>query len=382
MNSETLSILHVSGRTFWCGESKRVLVLCRSLKERGWPVRLGAPAASELAQRAAAAGIEVDTRFRFDHGFRPGSFWADVRMLRRAQRERQFDIVHLHTTTDTWPAAAAFGRAGRPHRPLLVRTRHNSLESKSDPLHRWLYGRVFDHVVLAAGGIRSSLAGLYRSGALTEDRVTVIHSSVDIRRFDPARVSGESIRREFGIGDRLCIGLVGRLSREKGHDLLLSVLPAVFDAAPGAVCLFAGTGDQEARLRSEVERGPLNGRVFFAGFRDDIPEMVAAMDILTVPSLTLEASPATVKEGMAMGRVVIASDVGGVAEIIRHGTDGWIVPPGDAPALREALLRSIRDPALRQAIAGRARERVMAQFSDEALVERTMECYRSLKGNA
>jgi glycosyltransferase involved in cell wall biosynthesis len=376
------SILHLSGRTFWCGESNRVAVICRGLRDRGWTVRLGAPAASELARRAARDGVSVDTRFRFDRGCRPASLLGDIRALRQLQREHAFDIIHLHTTTDTWPAAFAFGARGRPGRPRIVRTRHNNLPCKRDVLHRWLYGRVFDHLVLAAGGLREPLDGLYCAGAITEDRVTVIHSSVNVHRFDPARIARDDARRALGIGDRFCIGLIGRLSIEKGHDLLLRGLPEILREEPRAVCLFAGEGDQEARLRREVAAGPLRDHVIFAGFRDDIPELVAAMDLLVVPSLTLEASPAVVKEGMAMGKPVIASDVGGVKEIIRHGVDGWIIPPGDAGALRDAVRHVLRQPDERAAVCARARARIVGEFSDEHLVERTMALYRCLTESA
>ena len=378
MTTAPLSVLHLSGRPAWCGESNRVLVLCRGLRDRGATVSLGAPAASALAQRAAAEGIPVESRFRFVRGFRPGPFLADVRALRRLQRERAFDVVHLHTARDTWPAAIAFGARTRGRRPALLRTRHHSLPSGSDPAHRWLYGRVLDHVVLAADALREPVAGLFRAGALDDRRVTTIHSAIDPRRFDPSRVSGADVRREFGIGDRFCIGLVGRLSREKGHDLLLRALPDILRAEPRAVCLFAGTGDQEERLREEVARMGLADHVVFAGFRDDIPECIAAMDVLVVPSLSLEASPAVVKEGMAMNRPVIASDVGGVSEILRHGIDGWVIPPGEMSALRDALVRLVRDPATRMAAGKEARTRIVERFSDARLVDQTLALYRRL----
>lgn len=371
------SVLHLSGRPAWCGESNRVRTICRGLRDRGWRVVLGAPADSALATRAADDGIPVDTRFRFRRGFRPGPFLGDVRALRRLQRTERFDVVHLHTARDTWPAAFALGTRRRAGRPALVRTRHHSLESPSDPAHRWLYGRVLEHVVLAAAALRAPLAGLYRKGALSDDRVTVIHSAIDVHRFDPDRVSGATARRAFGIEDGWCIGLVGRLSAEKGHEVLLRALPKVLAAEPRAVALFVGTGDREASLRREVDGGPLRDRVRFAGFREDIPELIAAMDVLVAPSRSLEASPAVVKEGMAMGRPVIASDVGGVAEILRDGVDGWLVPPGDPEALADALVRAAQTD--RPAGAGAAaRARIAAEFSEERLVERTLALYRRL----
>ncbi|HMP98052.1 MAG TPA: glycosyltransferase family 4 protein [Kiritimatiellia bacterium] len=373
-------ILHVSGRSFWCGESNRVLVVCRGLHERGWPVLLGAPASSAIAQRALAEGLPVDTGFAFRRGFRPLSILRDVLRLRRLRRENRCDVIHLHTSVDMWVAALAFGFSRRQNGPVVIRTRHSDHHSKSDPVHQWLYRRAVDHVVLAAGALRKPLDGLIRRGALNEERMTVIHSSVNIHRFDPARVSGDAVRRELGLEGKCCIGLVGRISREKGHDLLLAALPALLKLEPNLVCVFAGEGDQEERLRRETASGPLRDHVRFAGFRSDIPEVMAAMDLLVVPSLRVEASPGVVKEAMAMNKPVVAADVGGVSEIIRHGVDGWVIPPGDVPALEAALAEWLRRPDRRQAPDSGARERVMREFSDERLVDNNIALYRRLTG--
>ncbi|HMP90865.1 MAG TPA: glycosyltransferase family 4 protein [Kiritimatiellia bacterium] len=382
MSNNLPHILHVSGRTFWCGESNRVIVVCRGLKERGWPVTLGAPANSEIAKRAAAQGIPVDMRFQFRRGFRPLALWDDVALFRRLQHESPYDVVHLHTSVDTWPTALAFGLLRHRNQPKVVRTRHSDHKSKSDFVHQWLYRRAIDHVVLSAAALRVPLKGLFDSGAITDDRMTVIHSSVNVHRFDPARVTGEKVRRELDLGDRFCIGLVGRISKEKGHDLILAALPEILKHRPDAVCVFAGEGDQEDRLKREVLAGPLKDHVVFAGFRNDIPEVVAAMDVMVVPSLRVESSPGVVKEGMAMGVPVVAADVGGVSEIIRHGVDGLVVPVGDVPALCDSVISLIRDPELKKAISSRSRERVVEHFSDERLVENNIALYQKLLGRA
>lgn len=375
-------IVHLSSRTFWCGESNRVLVVCRGLRDRHWPVVLGAPADSALTRHAVDADIAVDTRFRFRRGLRPFSILRDVLTLRRIHRQTPIDVIHLHTSVDTWVAALAFGFSSRHPGPVVVRTRHSDHVSKSDPVHRWLYRRTMDHVVLSSDSLRRPLAGLFRTGALSDDRVTVIHSSVNVERFDPETVSGKAIRDELRLEGKFCIGLVGRISSEKGHELLLNVLPQIIKEEPRVVCVFAGEGDREDRLRSKAESGPLRDHVRFTGFRSDIPEIVAAMDLLVVPSTRVESSPGVVKEGMAMKKPVIAADVGGVAEIIRHGVDGWVIPCGDDAALREAILHLIKSPDLRGTLGDRARERVVTEFSDERLVENNMTLYLKLTRHA
>ncbi len=374
------SILHLSSRPFWCGESNRVLVVCRGLHSAGWRVLLGTPPDSPLGKKAGQEGIRVDTRFRFPRGLRLWGLLKDARILRRLYRDGQADIVHLHTSIDTWVAALAFGFCRRGKRPVVIRTRHSDHVSGSDVVHRWLYRHCIDHVVLSSDALRAPLSGLFRAGVLTDSRVTVIHSSVNVERFNPQNVKGDAIRKAFGFAGKFCIGLVGRISPEKGQAALLGVLPDILKAIPNAVCVFVGEGEHEMLLRSMVEKGALQGAVCFAGFRTDIPEMMAAMDVVVVPSNRVESSPGVVKEAMAMNKPVIASDVGGVVEIIRHGVDGLVIPCGDDAALRDAILTLHRDDSLRNTLASRARARIVSDFSDACLIANTTNLY--LKWNA
>ncbi len=375
------SILHLSQRPFWCGESNRVLVLCRGLHERGYPLLLGAPEDSALTERAIAEGLPVEKRFKFTRGFRPGSLLHDIRLLRRLHRQKDFHVVHTHTSEDTWTAAMAFGSREARTKPKIIRTRHSDHGIKNDFMHDWLYRKAIDHAVLSSASLSRPLSGMIGRGALTPGRMTVIHSSVDVDRFDPARVSGNPVRQELGLEGRLCIGLIGRLSGEKGHELLLSALPALIKEEPRVCAVFAGEGEEEQRLRGIAESGSLQEHVRFAGFRSDIPRVMAAMDIIVVPSLSVESSPGVVKEGMAMSKPVIAADVGGVSEIIRHGEDGWIIERNNADALQGALLRLIKDPAARGKLASASRASVAARFTDEHLIENTIKLYLKLTEN-
>ena len=377
-----LRILHLSGRPKWCGESNRVLVECAGLVARGHDVLLGTSPASALVEHGRERGVPLFDGFRFSKGFRPLDTLHDVRELKKLLAKRPFDIVHIHTPRDTWPAALALGpRKSGPNsarRPLLIRTKHHSLKTRSNLPHRWLYGSRIDHLILAGERLRETVSELTSGGTMTADRVHILHSSIDVHRFDPAKISGAKIRDEFGLAGKFVIGLIGRISIEKGHAVLLNVLEKLRAEKPDLLCLFAGEGDQLDALKSRVASGPLRDCVIFAGPRRDVPEIVAALDLQVVPSLWLEASPAVVKEAMAMNIAVIASDVGGTSEIIEDGRDGLLVPPGDEAALLEALRRLIHDESFRRRIATAGREKIIREFSDERLVERSLALYSNL----
>ncbi len=372
------SILHLSSRMFWCGESNRILVECRGLQEAGWEVLLGAPSASAIARRGRELNVPVHDSLHFRRGLRLWHLFKDVLNLRRLQRERSFDVAHLHTSVDMWIAVIAFMLPFKGKKPLLVRTRHSDHESKGDVVHRWLYRRALDHIVFSADALRKPMAKIMRSGAIREDKLSVIHSSVNVHRFNPDLVSGDLVRREFNLENCFCIGLVGRVSKEKGHLVLLEALKGMHKPGKQIRCFFAGEGVLLESLRKTSREWNMANQVVFAGFRSDIPEIMAAMDIVVVPSTRVESSPGVVKEGMAMGKVVVASSIGGVAEIIDDGVDGVVIAPGSSQALKDALSKLIDQPDMRNNMAGRARSKVVGSFSDEHLVERSMALYQRI----
>jgi glycosyltransferase involved in cell wall biosynthesis len=371
-------VLHLSGRPAWCGESNRVLVLCRGLAEKGCDVTLGTSPNTALAERARAMGVPLDDRFAFQKGLRLRGFFRDVGRLRQLANQEAYDIIHVHTSRDTWPAALALGPRPHTEGPRLVSTRHNSLPVKSTYLHRLLYGRYIDDVVLAGDAIRESVRDLIHDGALSDDRLHTVHSSIDADRFDPDKTAPGKIRKEFDLENRLVIGLTGRVSREKGHDVLLAVARKLVADYPELCILLVGEGDQFDRIAREIQEPPLAGHVIMTGPRTDMPDIVAALDILVMPSLWLEASPAVIKEAMALRVPVVASNIGGVPEIMTHEHEGLIVPPGDETALEQALRSLIDNPYQRSTMAQRGRQRILDHFTDESLVDNMLAAYHSI----
>jgi glycosyltransferase involved in cell wall biosynthesis len=145
-------------------------------------------------------------------------------------------------------------------------------------------------------------------------------------------------RREFELADtdRLVI-TVGRLTGQKDYWLLLSTIPELTQEFPDIRFLWVGTGDQELQLRSAVRAGNLEGKVLFAGFRTDVPRLLAASDLFVLPSL-YEGAPFSVLEAMAYGCPIVATAAGGTGELVHHQEHALLSPPGD----RVSLLKSLR----------------------------------------
>jgi glycosyltransferase involved in cell wall biosynthesis len=370
-----MNILHTDFHRGWGGQASRILMVCRRLAERGERVLIAAPP-GELSMRAREAGLDVDDGFSFRPPSHLPAFVADVRRLGRLLRDRSIDILHTHGSQDTWAGAAARTLTGRP--AIFLATRHNTKRIRFNAANRWLYGKALDHLVLAAGGIREQLRPFLDAGLVGEERLSVVHSAYRTDRFVEG-IAGHDGADALGVaGRRPLLGVMARLARDKGHTHLFAAMESIRARHPGALLLVAGMGPDEKELREEVDARGLGGSVRFLGFRDDIPEITSLLDVAVLPSVGCDASSASIKEAMAMGCPVVATDIGGAREILRDGETGRIVAPGDPQALASAILALLDDPAASRAMGEAARSDVRARFSPERLGDGIAAVYERL----
>jgi len=170
---------------------------------------------------------------------------------------------------------------------------------------------------------------------------------------------------------------VGSLVPCKGHAVLIEAFADVVKVLPDLTCLIVGGGPDRTRLESLVRRRGLEKTVILTGHRKDVPELLSLMGLFVMPSLD-EGLGTALLEAMAAGKPVIASEAGGIPEVVRDPQTGVLVPPGQPWPLAEAVISLSRDPARMSALATEARRQVREQFSCESMVEGTLRVYRSL----
>ena len=197
----------------------------------------------------------------------------------------------------------------------------------------------------------------------------VVRNGIDLARF-----SGSAVPREGGP----VVGAVGRFSEEKGHAVLIDAFARVRELLPGARLVLVGYGDLEAALRARVRERSLDGAVTFTGERESA-ELLPTFDLFVQPSL-YESQGMAIVEAMAAGRPVVATDVGGVRDVVQDGETGLLVPAGDPGALAGALLRLAGDRRWAGEMAERARVRVARLFPVERMVDDYARLYRTLLG--
>ncbi len=211
-------------------------------------------------------------------------------------------------------------------------------------------------------------------------RVRVLHSGIVAREFTDVHVGARrELRRAFGIPeDAPVIGVTSQLGPDKGHDTLLRAMRIVVDRLPQARLLIAGEGVERSRLEARLDQLGLKEAVVLAGFRRDVPEVLAAIDVFVFPALR-DALAFSLLEAMAAGKPIVATRVGGVPEAITHEVHGLLVPPGEFEPLAFALHRLLLDKALQARFSRRARRRA-ADFDVTTHVRRLHTHYRAVLG--
>lgn len=299
--------------------------------------------------------------------------------LAGAVRDLGADLVHVHYSRDVVPAAAAVALAGRGR---VVFTEHmGSRRAKADPYHAWGYARVDRVLSISQEVQRRNRACL----PVPPEHVQLVYYGLDLDRFDPGphQPRRAPLRSEFGLpADRTLVGMVARISKAKGHALLLEAFSRVAPDNPGADLVFAGDGAGEhggepalfAQLQARADQPDLAGRVHFTGFTPRVPEVTACMDVSCICSDD-EAFGLTTIEAMAMARPVVASASGALPEIVEDGVTGRLYAARDAAALAAVLADLLADADQRDRLAAAARASVLERFSMERHIAQLRELY-------
>jgi glycosyltransferase involved in cell wall biosynthesis len=201
-----------------------------------------------------------------------------------------------------------------------------------------------------------------------------VPSGIDLARLESLPKRAEA-RQKLGLADdHLAVGMIAALTDHKGHRYLLEGWPQVLSRHRGARLLLAGRGELEAELKAQARRLGVAETVRFLGFCDDIPGLLAALDLFTLSS-HLEGLCTSLMDAMAAQLPVAATEAGGIPEVVDPGRTGTLVRPRDARALAAAIAELLADPARRARFGRAGREKALAEFGCERMVERTLTVY-------
>jgi glycosyltransferase involved in cell wall biosynthesis len=357
----------------------------RGLAELGNEVCAVLPREGPLADRLRAVqGVRVEIiAFGLSRRVRqlPGLMAAQWRLMKFV-REYKPDVIHSHLII----AMLAARVASVAHRSALVVSQVPGLVHLRMTPFRILERLSLRRDDLVLGSCRAIARRYQAMGARS---VEVSYYGCDVHRFDPA-TSPDAFRREFGLGgDTPAVGMVAYMYpsklREfrqfgvKGHEVFIDAVPLVLRQNPEARFFvigdeLVGDGEYRRRLERRAARLGVADRILFTGFRSDISSVMAGLDVLVNPSMD-ESACYTVVEALLMRKGVVATEVGGLPDTVRHGRTGLLIPPADPAALARAVNALVADPAARLRMADRGRELALRQFDIAGTVKQVNALY-------
>lgn len=376
-----MRVLHFRSSFTFAGPEAVLLNLAVPLRRCGVEAKIiahyrpkaGEPARHRLVEEARRLGADAE---QWD-----GSAIISPRILGRLTQELLggFDLLHTHD-----PKSNLVGLlAARQARVPIVATVH--LHDTCTPRGKMFRVvdlqtlRFFPKIIAVSRAVREELVAAH----LPAERIQVVHNGVDVARFAKGAADRAAIWRERQGGGQggTIISTVGRLTPQKGIHTFLQAARLIIQKQPNVRFWVVGSGPLRGDLEAEASSLGIDAAVQFLGHQRDIPGIMAASDILAVPSVR-EGLPMVVLEALALARPVVASAVGGISEIIEDGVSGWLIPPEQPAALAERILHLVNHPEQGQSAGARGRVRVLSRFAAHEAARELASSYAGLLGSA
>lgn len=355
-----MRIVHVISDSIWGGAGSYLATLLEQLDTARFQPMVICPHQSQLLPPLRELGIETFTYGQGERSFHP----ADVRAIYTQLKRLSPQLVHTH--------ASLSGRvAARLLRIPTIYTKHGLSDISHSRAAAW------GHRLLPAGVIAVSAAvgrQLYRGGIPAED-VIVIHNGVDGAAVRQRAQDGAAQLEALTESSGPRFAYAGRLSPEKGPDLLVTAAQEVIGAYPDARFFLFGEGPLRQELGKMIAEANLQKQVVLYGFVPNLPAFLTQCHLLVLPSRS-EGLPLAVLEAMALGVPVIATNVGGIPELVVDDVSGRLVPPEDAKALARAMMAIWQDTGWRERAAREGRQAVDGRFSATAMAQSTLAFYQ------
>ncbi len=360
-----MTSVHLDTARTWRGGQHQVLLTVTGLSELGHPAVLVAQASGELTRRATEGLRTVALNPGGEFDLQAG--WQLYRILRSYAPE----VVHVHDPMGVALMAMAlkFQPRLRP-RPLIVASRRVDFHLKKNAFSRWKYRHI--DVFIAVSKV---IARILVEDGIPADRIEVVHDGVPIGTID--KTEAADVHKELWLPHGApVIGNVAALVPHKGQKDLIAAAAKVVRAIPDARFVILGDGELRPALDQQIRSLGLERHVFLAGFRPDALALQKSFDIFVMSSIT-EGLGSSMLDAMACGTPVVGTRAGGIPEAIEHGRTGLLVAPHHPDELAAAIVRLLKDPALRASLGTAARAHVESAFSVDHMVDGTLAVYKS-----
>lgn len=354
------------------GAERALLTLATSIKQMAVEPLVVWRLADDTAQWLRSGGVRVLQAYipPWCHGFAQPFLPFFLRQLGRSVKPGEIDLVHVNNYRLA-PIGRAVARwAGVP---CICHVRETIGPGK---IEQYRLASSADSLIAVAEAVGQALV----DGGLPSDRITVIRSGIAMFE-TPTVTERAALRSRLGIpAEAPVLGIVGHILRHKGYDDLIHAIALIGEKAPAIRCVIVG-GAPRARyfhkLRQLAKDLGIESRLIWVGVQQDVAPILHAIDLFVLPSHT-EGLPITILEAMAAGQPVVATTVGGIPELVRHGETGVLVPPKDPPRLAEAILSVLNEPALARTMGETGQALVAKSFTVEGEAHETALLYQRI----
>lgn len=359
----TLKVLHIDSEKGWSGGETQVKALMDHLRQNDFTNAIACPDNSVIAKTCLGDGYKI-----FEVRMRNSVDILSIMKLAKVMKAFTPDIVHMHASKAHFLGLWAVWLARMEC--VTVVTRRMDYKLRKAFFMRFSYSWKIDKVVAISKGVQNAL----EASGVKKDQIEVIHSGIDLSPFDKEN-NGNAIRKGFGIQtDAKVIGIVGSLVKRKGHKYTLLAMPEILRTIPNVMLLIAGDGPKRGELEDAAKYLGIDKHVIFMGRTERIPEVLAGLDLLLLPSWA-EGLGISILEGMAMNLPIIGTTVGGIPDAVHDQVNGFLVPPRDSGAIAKRSIQILTDTELSARMGREGRALVQEQFSASLMAERNRALY-------
>lgn len=360
---DPLTIVHTETSKEWGGQEIRIFTEMQAMKDRGYRMFLAAPSYSEIYKRCEQAGFDVfplsDNRLLMPLG---------ILKLKRLFEKENVKIVNTHSSRDSWMGGIA---ARMAKVPLILRTRHIDVSYPNKFFSRIAYSELPHHVLTTSEKIVSSLKEELK---LDPERVSCIPTGIDFKRFNPDITS--TLREELNIDvNEKIVGMISVIRSWKGHEYFLEAAQKILKKHNDIRFIIVGDGPRRDYINQEIQRLNLGSAVMMLGYREDVVDVMAGLDVLVLPSYAHEGIPQIILQGLAMNKPIVATRVGGIPEIINHGESGLLAEPQNSDSLAEKILQFTDDLQWARRLAHKGRSRIQQNHTIEMMCQSLEKLY-------
>lgn len=369
MYQESINLCHIITGDLWAGAEVQAFSVIKGLNKMPYiKMRVIIFNDDILSSKISEEGVQTDI---VDE--KKENFITMILHVYNILKEREIDIIHTHGYKETLIG----GVVSKLLNIKLVRTHHGKGMIHGSKSHRFIELINEKYLTSKLISVSYELKDILIKNKIKENKIKVIHNGIKAESVSPSN-NEKVIRLQLQIGyDTLVVGTIGRIVSIKGHKYFLDGAKRVLDDNKEIIFVIVGNGPLINQMKKYAKSLCIDKYIRFTGFRDDAIDILNMFDIFVLTSLH-EGIPITLLEAMCLGKPIIATNVGGIPEVIRNEFNGLLIPPRDSKAIYGALIKLLNNKKLRAKFSCDAKKDVQNKFCLNITVKETERLYREI----